>query len=57
MRPAPIKPPIRAWEELLGNPSHQVMRFHTMAPTRADRMIRLSTKAGFTIPVPMVVAT
>ena len=42
-RPAPIRPPIRAWELLLGSPKYQVMMFQAMAPTRAERMRRLST--------------
>ncbi len=34
--PAPISPPMRAWEELLGRPSHQVMRFQMIAPLSAQ---------------------
>ena len=29
---APTKPPMSAWEELVGRPDHQVNRFQTMAP-------------------------
>ncbi len=57
MRPVPIRPPMRAWEELLGRPSHQVMRFQIMAPPRAEKISRLSTIRGLIIPVPTVFAT
>ncbi len=30
----PTSPPIRAWEDDEGRPSHQVMRFHVIAPRR-----------------------
>ncbi len=32
---APTSPPIRAWEEEVGSPSRQVIRFQQMAPIRA----------------------
>ncbi len=35
--PAPISPPISACEELLGSPSHQVMRFQLIAAMSAHR--------------------
>src|SRR6267143_1759603 len=34
--PAPHRPPMSAWVELLGRPRYQVMRFHEMAPNKAD---------------------
>ena len=34
--PEPHRPPMSAWVELLGSPRYQVMRFHEMAPSRAD---------------------
>jgi hypothetical protein len=55
--PAPMRPPMRAWEELLGRPKYQVMIFQVMAPVRADKIRRLSTIAGLMIPVPTVLAT
>src|SRR3979490_60580 len=33
--PAPTRPPIKAWVELLGSPKNQVMRFHVIAPRSA----------------------
>ena len=33
----PTMPPIRAWLELDGSPTNQVMRFHVIAPTRPAR--------------------
>src|SRR5437879_12844431 len=33
--PAPQRPPIKAWVELLGNPRYQVIRFHAIAPSSA----------------------
>ena len=41
--PAPISPPIKACDELLGNPKYHVVRFQTMAPLRAERITKLST--------------
>ncbi|OPZ66831.1 MAG: hypothetical protein BWY82_02916 [Verrucomicrobia bacterium ADurb.Bin474] len=52
-----MSPPMRAWDELLGRPSHQVMRFHAMAPPKAASTRKLFTTPGWTIPVPMVLAT
>jgi hypothetical protein len=37
--PAPESPPMRAWEEEVGRPESQVIRFHTIAPVRALRII------------------
>src|SRR6202165_1776934 len=36
--PAPTRPPIRAWVELLGSPKNQVIRFQAIAPRRAAMM-------------------
>ena len=33
---APMSPPIRACEELDGNPRYHVMRFHTIAPIKPE---------------------
>src|SRR5216684_3933935 len=33
--PAPQRPPMSAWVELLGSPRYQVIRFHEIAPIRA----------------------
>ena len=35
--PTPVSPPISAWVDDDGNPSRQVIRFQTIAPTRAQR--------------------
>ena len=43
---APPYPPRRACDEELGSPSHQVMRFQTMAPISAARMTLASTAEG-----------
>ena len=56
-RPVPIRPPMRAWEELLGRPNHQVTRFQIMAPPKAEKISKLSTILGLIIPVPTVFAT
>ena len=55
--PAPISPPISACEELLGSPSHQVMRFQTIAAMSAHRSTSRSMMTGSMIPTPMVLAT
>src|SRR3954447_25777029 len=38
-RPEPTRPPIMACEDDEGRPFHQVIRFHTIAPTRAANTI------------------
>ena len=40
---APSKDPINAWEELLGIPRHQTIRFQQIAPTRAAKMTYCSS--------------
>jgi hypothetical protein len=57
MTPAPMRPPMRACEELLGRPKYQVMIFQVIAPPSAARTIESFTTAGLTMPVPMVLAT
>jgi hypothetical protein len=57
MKPAPARPPIRAWELLEGMPSHQVIKFHAIAPDRAPNITPVSTTSADTIPVPTVWAT
>src|SRR5947209_6092472 len=54
---APIKPPIRACDELLGRPRYQVSRFQMMAPSSAARIILSVTLDGDTTPLPIVAAT
>src|SRR5437870_7677678 len=55
--PAPAKPPMSAWEELLGSPQYHVMRFQTMAPRSPARITHWSTTLVSTTPLPTVVAT
>jgi len=45
--PPPTNPPISACEEDDGMPNPQVIRFQTMAPTRAAKITWLSMIAGF----------
>ena len=54
---APANPPMRACEEEDGRPHHHVRRFQTIAPTSAARMRTGSTTAGFTMSLPIVLAT
>ena len=51
------KPPIRAWEELVGRPKYHVMMFQAQAPIKAPKMIWLSTTEISMIPFPIVLAT
>jgi len=57
MTPAPIRPPINAWDELVGRPTYQVMMSHAIAPTKAPRITFSSIIAGVTMPEPIVFAT
>ena len=51
-------PPIKAWEEELGIPYHQVKRFQKIAPTRAATIISpLIISGAVTISPPIVLAT
>src|SRR5881396_941798 len=54
---APTSPPIRAWEEEVGRPSHHVRRFQEIAPTRAERRTWLLTASETMIPLPTIFAT
>ena len=53
----PIMPPIRAWLELEGNPTNQVMRFHVIAPTSPARTMFSVIASWSTIPFAIVAAT
>jgi hypothetical protein len=54
---APAYPPIKAWEELLGRPKYQVMRFQETAPRSPHRITVGVTEEISIIPLPMVAAT
>src|SRR5579863_4539672 len=54
---APQSPPIRAWEELEGNPNHQVSRFQAMAATMAQVSTGMVATWLSTKPEEMVAAT
>src|SRR5581483_1190308 len=54
---APTRPPISACDELDGSPSHQVSRFHAIAPISAARTVRVFASPVSTIPFPTVLAT
>jgi hypothetical protein len=55
-RPAPTTPPISACDDEVGRPSHQVVRFQAMAPTRPPNTTASLTTRGSMI-VPTVLAT
>jgi|GEM_PF-5648910 len=50
---APISPPIKAWDELLGIPKYHVMRFQIIAADRAE-IITYCGRDMFTKPLDMV---
>ena len=54
---APSSPPMSAWLDELGRPSHQVMRFHAIAPMSAAATIAWVVVASSTSPAPIVLAT
>ena len=54
---APAYPPMRAWEELEGNPKYQVIMFQTIAPPIPARITVVVTDLISIIPLPMVDAT
>src|SRR5215216_7917739 len=54
--PAPAKPPMRACDEEVGRPSHQVSRFQETAPTSPAKTTASLTTAGSTV-LPTVLAT
>src|SRR5207245_11143114 len=49
---APAKPPISAWEELVGNPQTHVIRSHTIATMSPATITHWSTTAVPTTPLP-----
>src|SRR6202158_6601711 len=55
--PPPTNPPIKACELEDGIPNAHVIRFQTIAPTRAAKMTGTSITLGSMIPVPMIWAT
>src|SRR5215204_943029 len=54
--PAPANPPMRACEDEVGRPSHQVMKFQAIAPTSPAKMTASLTTAESTV-LPTVLAT
>src|SRR5436309_12559776 len=54
---APAYPPINACDELVGRPSHHVIRSHTIAPTRPAIITYGVTSWRSTKPLPIVLAT
>ncbi len=54
---APTSPPTSVCEELDGSPHHHVIRFQTMAATRAAAITLRFITSGSTTPFPIVVAT
>src|SRR5438552_15251908 len=55
--PAPIRPPTRACDELVGRPNHHVMTSQDMAPVRTARSSQAVTIFGSMVPLPIVEAT
>src|SRR5829696_8446128 len=54
--PAPAKPPMRACDEEVGRPSHQVRKFQLTAPTSPAKTTASLTTSGSTV-LPTVLAT
>src|SRR3954452_22011987 len=54
---APTTPPISACDELEGRPSHQVARFHAIAPISPANTTVVVIAAASTIPLATVAAT
>ena len=54
---APQSPPISAWLELDGSPSHHVSRFQTIAASSAASSVVAETKCVSTRSWPIVLAT
>ena len=54
---APTTPPMRACEELDGNPKYQVSRFQRMAPTRPANTTVSVMSPLLTMPLAIVAAT
>src|SRR6267143_1877146 len=55
--PAPMRPPTKAWDELVGSPNHQVMTSQEIAPVRTARSSQAVTIFGSMVPLPIVEAT
>src|SRR6266704_5073181 len=55
--PAPIRPPTKAWDELVGSPNHQVMTSQDIAPVRTASSSQAVTIFGSMVPLPIVEAT
>src|SRR4029450_6054176 len=56
-KPAPIRPPTSACDELDGSPYHQVIRFQAIAPPSAPNSTASSMTLGSMMPLPIVCAT
>jgi hypothetical protein len=54
---APQRPPIRAWLELEGKPSHHVRRFQATPASNAQNSVSMATTSTSTNPVAIVEAT
>ena len=54
---APAYPPTRACDELVGRPTHQVIRSQRIAPTRPPKITAEATMARSIMPRPIVEAT
>src|SRR5207253_1557386 len=54
---APQSPPINAWLELDGRPSHHVRRPHAMAASSAHKTVSMVTAVASTRPPLIVLAT
>src|SRR5467141_410251 len=52
-----MRPPTRAWDELVGNPNHHVMTSQEMAPVRTASSSQAVTIFGSIVPFPIVEAT
>lgn len=54
---APAYPPIKAWDELLGNPRRQVIKFQAIAPIKPANITVGVTILMSIMPLPIVEAT
>ena len=54
---APAIPPTRAWDELVGRPRKNVIRFQPMAPMSPAKTTPIESTSGSTTPVAIVAAT
>ena len=54
---SPQSPPIKAWLELEGSPSHHVKRFQMIAPVKAEKTVSIVTALASTSPPLIVFAT